>query len=380
MKFTIKRDALNTAIQHVSKAISGRTTIPILGGIKVTADHDAVTLTASDQTLSIQSRIALDTAIGTLGEVQTTGSIVLPAKFLIEIVKKLPKDEVVVEVNGLNARIVSGKSEIDMAGMDPEEFPQLPNIRKTDTLAIPSDQLVELINSTAFAVSTNESTPVLNGVLMALSDGKLQFRATDRHRLASHSIKIESDLRLSNIIIAGKSLLDLAKVLPDKSAPVDILIADNQALFRFGNILFYSRLLEGTFPDTSKIIPHEFKTEVVIDTKLINDAIDRAYLLSREEKTNIVRLATIEEDGSEGIEIMSSSTQIGKVLEQLPVKDFIGEQLKVAFNSKYVLDALKVIDSEETFVGFNGPMSPIIIKPNGSEDALHLVLPYRTTN
>jgi DNA polymerase-3 subunit beta len=141
-------------------------------------------------------------------------------------------------------------------------------------------------------------------------------------------------------------------------------------------VLFYTRILDGTYPDTSKIIPQTFKTELVLDTKKVMDAIDRAYLMSREEKTNIVRLMTLE-DGT--IEISSSSTELGRVTEQLEPAEFNGEPLRIAFNSKYMLDVLKVIDSEQLFIGFTGAMSPIIIRPMDHAYSMYVILPYRTT-
>jgi DNA polymerase-3 subunit beta len=379
MKLTILRNELNDAIQHVSKAVASRTTIPILSGIKLEASMTGVTLTASDTDISIQSFIPLETPNKTIGTVERTGSVVLTAKFFVEIVKKLPHEEVHIEVGErFQTRITSGATEIQLVGLDPEEFPILPTVQEDQVVSIPGDLLRDMIRQTVFAVTTNESTPILTGVLWNLQEGIYKFVATDRHRLASRTAMVELyDVRFSNIVISGKTLNELAKIVPDQNVMVDIVVADNQVLFKLGNVLFYSRMLDGTYPDTSKIIPQSFKTELVLNTKALSDAIDRAYLLSREEKTNIVRLITTD-DG--GIEISSSSSELGKVTEQLTVTELRGEPLKIAFNSKYMLDVLKVIDSEELFIGFNGAMSPIIIRPSDHENSLHLILPYRTTN
>jgi DNA polymerase-3 subunit beta len=379
MKLTILRNELNDAIQHVSKAVASRTTIPILSGIKLEASMTGVTLTASDTDISIQSFIPLETPNKTIGTVERTGSVVLTAKFFVEIVKKLPHEEVHIEVGErFQTRITSGATEIQLVGLDPEEFPILPTIQEDQVVSIPGDLLRDMIRQTVFAVTTNESTPILTGVLWNLQEGIYKFVATDRHRLASRTAMVELyDVRFSNIVISGKTLTELAKIVPDQNVMVDIVVADNQVLFKLGNVLFYSRMLDGTYPDTSKIIPQSFKTELILNTKALSDAIDRAYLLSREEKTNIVRLITTD-DG--GIEISSSSSELGKVTEQLTVTEMRGEPLKIAFNSKYMLDVLKVIDSEELFIGFNGAMSPIIIRPSDHENSLHLILPYRTTN
>ncbi|MCD9024857.1 DNA polymerase III subunit beta [Cohnella silvisoli] len=379
MKLTILRNELNDAIQHVSKAVASRTTIPILSGIKLDASPTGVTLTASDTDISIQSFIPLETPNKTIGTVERTGSVVLTAKFFVEIIKKLPHEEVHIEVGDrFQTLITSGATEIQLVGLDPEEFPVLPSVQEDQVVSIPGDLLRDMIRQTVFAVTTNESTPILTGVLWNLQEGIYKFVATDRHRLASRTATVELyDVRFSNIVISGKTLNELAKIVPDQNVMVDIVVAENQVLFKLGNVLFYSRMLDGTYPDTSKIIPQSFKTELVLNTKALSDSIDRAYLLSREEKTNIVRLVTTE---TGGIEISSSSSELGKVTEQLSVTSMSGDPLKIAFNSKYMLDVLKVIDSEELFIGFNGAMSPIIIRPSDHENSLHLILPYRTTN
>lgn len=379
MKLTILRNELNDAIQHVSKAVASRTTIPILSGIKLDASFNGVTLTASDTDISIQSFIPLETPNKTIGTVERTGSVVLTAKFFVEIIKKLPHEEVHIEVGErFQTMITSGATEIQLVGLDPEEFPVLPTVQEDQVVSIPGDLLRDMIRQTVFAVTTNESTPILTGVLWNLQEGVYKFVATDRHRLASRSATVELyDVRFSNIVISGKTLNELAKIVPDQNTMVDIVVAENQVLFKLGNVLFYSRMLDGTYPDTSKIIPQSFKTELILNTKSLSDSIDRAYLLSREEKTNIVRLVTTDNGG---IEISSSSSELGKVTEQLEVTEMRGEPLKIAFNSKYMLDVLKVIDSEELFIGFNGAMSPIIIRPSDHENSLHLILPYRTTN
>ncbi|MGO4186022.1 DNA polymerase III subunit beta, partial [Paenibacillus sp. TAF43_2] len=286
---------------------------------------------------------------------------------------------VVIDVsNTYQTMIRSGSTEIQMVGLDPEEFPVLPSIEQNDILQMPGDLLKAMIRQTVLAASASEQTPILTGVLWNLLEGELKFVATDRHRLASRTAQVETEaqLKFSNVVISAKTLIELSKLVPEQNALVDIVVTDNQVLFKLGNVLFYTRILDGTYPDTSKIIPQTFKTELVLDTKNVMDAIDRAYLMSREEKTNIVRLMTLE-DGT--IEISSSSTELGRVTEQLEAKEFNGEPLRIAFNSKYMLDVLKVIDSEQLFIGFTGAMSPIIIRPMDHAYSMYVILPYRTT-
>ncbi|AJY74893.1 DNA polymerase III subunit beta [Paenibacillus beijingensis] len=380
MKLSISKHELNEAIQQVAKAASSRPAIPILGGIKIDVTHQGVTLTASDTDISIQSFIPVENDEHVIAKVDKPGSVVMPSKFFVEMIRKLPADTIEIEVgDSYQAMIRSGSTDIQMVGMDPEEFPVLPAVEESEVLQIPGDLLKAMIRQTVFSASTSEQTPVLTGVLWNLQDGLIKFVATDRHRLASRTAKVDTapEYRFTNVVIAAKTLVELSKLIPDGSALVEVVVASNQVLFRIGTLLFFSRILDGTYPDTSKIIPQSFKTELVLDTRKLTDAIDRAYLMSREEKTNIVRLMTLD---NSMIEVSSSSSELGKVTEQLEAASLEGEPLRIAFNSKYMLDTLKVIDSEQIIISFTGAMSPIIIKPTDHANSLYIILPYRTTN
>jgi DNA polymerase-3 subunit beta len=380
MKLTILKNQLNEAIQNVSKAISSRTTIPILNGVKIDATHQGLTLTASDTDISIQCFVPLEENGLEIIQIKRIGSVVLPAKFFIEIIKKLPAEEIEIELlQNFQTIIRSGTSEIQMVGLDAEEYPLLPVIEQNKTISMASDLLKSMIRQTSFAVSTSETTPILTGVLWSLADQKLKLIACDRHRLATRetNMEVSDDQQFNNIVISGKTLNELNKILPDQNALVDIVVADNQILFRMQKILFYSRILDGTYPDTTKLIPQTFQTELTVNAKNFTDSIDRAYLLSREDKTNIVKMIMHED---KTIEISSSSSELGKVTETIETTHLNGDLLKISFNSKYMLEALKVLDSEFIKLGFTGAMSPIIIQPEEGISLLQLILPYRTTN
>jgi DNA polymerase-3 subunit beta len=380
MKLTVTKDELNEAISVVSRAVSSKTSIPILNGIKLEASDSGLTLTASDSEISIQQFIPRTKGERFIIELDQTGSVVLPAKFFVDIVKRLPSQTIEIEVmDHFITMIRSGSSEIQLVGLDPEEFPLLPRLSGERVLHLSSGVLGNMIKQTAFAASVNETSAILTGIHWSVNQNRLKFVATDRHRLASCEVEINEQQEGYNlpIVVPAKTLQELSKILPEDQMIVDIVIEDNQVLFKMENVLFYSRILDGTYPDTSKIIPTVFKTEFTVDTKNLADALDRAYLLSREERTNIVRLVSINDST---IEISSSSSELGKVTEQLEIESFTGEPLKIAFNSKYLLDVMKVMDSERVHFSFTGAMSPIIITPQGSREVLHLILPYRTTN
>lgn len=379
MKLTIQKNALSEAIQHVSKAVNNKATIPILTGVKLDVTDQGVMLTASDIDTTIQAFVPTEDIDGTeIVTVEETGSVVLPAKFFVEIVKKLPKETVNIEVQeGFTTLIKSGKSKINMVGMDPDEFPAAPAGSDELNLTFSGAEIKELIQEVAFAVSTNEQSPILTGVLWEMLGGTLKLTATDRHRLASAVVETgageESDFR--NVVIAAKTLVELSKVVQDKD-DVQISVSNSYVLFRTDKVQFFTRMLDGSYPDTSKIIPTAFKSELTVNVKAFNESIDRAYLLAREEKTNIVRLE-VDEDGE--IRIESTSSGVGKVIEQLEAEMFSGEPIRIAFNSKYMLDVLKIIDSEQLHIGFTGAMSPIIIRPVDGNENLYLILPYRTS-
>jgi DNA polymerase-3 subunit beta len=380
MKLTIYKDVLNEAVQQVSRAISSRSTNPILKGIWLQAHAEGLTLTASDTDLSIQVIVPIENNEKVNMTIERQGGVVLTAKFFVDIIKKMPADQITIDTNEQFLTLLkSGKAELQIMGLDPEEFPVLAKVEGSQLVQVTSEVLKTQIKRTLFAVSTTESTPILTGILWTLKDNLLKFVATDRHRLSQSEVTLPelAEQELKNVVISGQNLNELLKLLPDQNTLIDMVVTENQILFRLGRISFYTRLLDGTYPDTSKIIPQQYKSELIVDTKLFLDAIDRAYLLSREEKTNIVRLQTLS-DGS--LEIGSSLADLGKMTEQLEVVSFTGEALKISFNSKYMLDALKTVDSEQLKIGFTGAMSPIIVQPNEETQLLHLILPYRTTN
>ncbi len=378
MKFSIQRDRLIQSVQDVMKAISTRTTIPILTGIKIVASNDGVTLTGSDSDVSIESFIPTEEDGAELVEIHSTGGIVLQAKFFGEIVKKLPMDTVEMEVvNQFQTVIRSGKAEFNLNGLDPEEYPHLPQISEENIIRIPTDILKNVIRQTVFAVSASETRPILTGVNWQLENNKLSCIATDSHRLAKRTAEVETTGELQyNIVIPGKSLNELSKILDDNNEPVEIVITQNQILFKAKHLLFFSRLLEGNYPDTSRLIPSESKTELIINTKEFLQAIDRASLLAREGRNpNVVKLSTL---SSGVIEISSNTPEVGKVEEQVQSHSIEGEDLKISFSAKYMMDALKALEGLEIKINFTGAMRPFIIHPINDESIIQLILPVRT--
>ncbi|MCP8617202.1 DNA polymerase III subunit beta [Salirhabdus salicampi] len=380
MKFIIQRNLLMESVQNVMKAISSKTTIPILTGMKIEANHEGITLTGSNSDISIESHIPVEEDGMINIEQLESGSIVLQAKYFPEIVRKLPEKNVEIETDDqFNVTIRSGSAEFHLNGQDAEEYPQLPKLHTENSFELPIDILKNLISQTVFAVSTSETRPILTGVNMKLEEGKIHFVATDSHRLASKKIPVNghlNELSFGNIVIPGKSLNELNKILESAQDKIEISVTENQILFRTKHLYFLSRLLDGNYPETSRLIPDQSKTDVLIDAKDLLQSIDRASLLAKESRNNVVKLVT---KANSQLEISSNSPEVGNVLESISAASVDGEELKISFSAKYMMDALKAIDSEKVKIQFTGAMRPFIIKPEEKDDEiLQLILPVRT--
>lgn len=377
MKFIIKRNHLIDSVQDVMKAISSRTPIPILTGIKIVASNEGLTFTGSDSDISIESFIPKEEDGDEIVEVIQTGGVVLNARFFNEIVRKLPTDTVEVEVLNHNQTLIrSGQSEFNLNGLDFDEYPQLPQITEENSVSIPADLLKTIIKQTVFAVSSSETRPILTGVNWQIEDGILTCTATDSHRLATKQAPITIDSSETyHTVIPGKSLVELSKILEDSSEQVEMIITDNQILFKTKNILFFTRRLEGNYPDTSRLIPSDSKTEIILSAKEFLHTIDRASLLARSEKNNVVKMTMLE---GNTIEISSTMPEVGNVIEQLKIDKMEGEAIKISFSAKYMMDALRILEDSKIVIHFTGAMRPFIIRSVDDDSLLQLILPVRT--
>lgn len=377
MKFSIQKDRLAAGVQDVLKAVSSRTTIPILTGIKIHASDEGITLTGSDSDISIESFIPSEEGDVSIASIEQTGGVVLNARFFNEIVRKLPASTIELETSASFQTIIrSGHAEFSLNGQDADEYPHLPQIDDENVFKLPADLVKTLIRQTVFAVSTSETRPILTGVNWKIENGTLICTATDSHRLALRKTTAEGlPSGEYNVVIPGKSLTELSKILDDSNEPVEIVMTENQVLFRSKHVLFFSRLLDGNYPDTTRLIPDEHKTKIDLNTKEYLQAVDRASLLAREGRNNVVKMSS--EDGGM-VEISSNSPEIGKVTEQVNSLSSEGEELKISFSAKYMMDALKAIEGNEIEIQFTGAMRPFVIRPLHDDSTLQLILPVRT--
>lgn len=377
MKTIINRNVLVKSVNNVMKAISTRTTIPALTGIKIEATTEGITIKGSDSDISIASFIPLVQDEETVATVEIAGDMVVQAKLFSEIIKKLPEDEVTIEVGeNFVTTVSSGSSVFNINGFNPEDYPRFPVVNDEKLFQASQSTLKEVIHTTVFAASDSESRPILTGVCWDVKDQQLLATATDSYRLSSKKIQLNigSDLEMK-VVIPKKGLIELSKLIDDSDEVVTVMFTDNQVLFKTDNLSFYSRLLEGNFPDTSRLIPTESQSAVRVDKKEFTNAIDRASLLAKESQNHVIKLLT-KEDGN--IQVSSQSAEIGKVEEDIKAKSIEGEEVKVAFSAKYMIDALKAVQGEEITIYFNGALRPFLIKPIDDSTTFQLLLPVRT--
>ncbi|CAI2547148.1 Beta sliding clamp [Apilactobacillus kunkeei] len=377
MKFSIKRSAFIQGINMVSRAISSKTTIPILTGLKLSASNEGLVLTGSNADISIETVIDRNDADNEL-IIEEEGSIVLPARFFSGIVKKLPSDKMTLSVaNGFQTEITSGTSSFTINGLDAADYPHLPEIENDNEISLSGDVFKEIINQTVIAVSNQESRPILTGVHFVLKDGTLFAVATDSHRLSQRKVALPDNQGEYDVIIPGSSLSELSKMISDDTENVKMKITENQVLFTIGNTYFYSRLLEGTYPDTSRLIPKDSETNVQFDAYELLGAIERASLLSHESRNNVVKL-TIKANVKQ-VTISGNSPDVGNVEEEVESKEVAGNDLEISFNPDYMKDALRAFGHSMINVAFTSSLRPFTLVPSeDAENFIELITPVRT--
>lgn len=379
MKFTINRSAFISQLNNVLRAISSKTTIPILTGLKMVVNEDNIVLTGSNSDITIESVISANNADNDL-TIEDTGAIVLPARFFSDIVKKLPDKKVTIEVtSGFQADITSGSAKFQINGQDAENFPRLPEIETNKSVTLPNDILKEVIRQTVIAVSKQESRPILAGVHMTLKDGVLTAVATDSHRLAQRKVVLDNiDNGIDfDVIIPGKSMEELSGMISDVHEDVQMQVTENQVLFIFGNTHFYSRLLEGNYPETSQLIPQTADTTVELEAGTFLSSIERASLLSHESRNDVVKLSLKPSENL--VRISGDSPDIGTVEEEVVTSALDGNDLEISFNPNYMKDALRSFGQATIKISFTSPLRPFTLVPTeDQENFVHLITPVRT--
>jgi len=373
MNFQINKDTLLNSLITAQKSLSNKTPNPALQGIKLDVLEDSLVITTSNSDIAIRLSVK-DQSL----DVKTVGSVLIPGKYFIEIIRKLDGLKVSLSLVADNMlRIEADRSDITLNMMDLDDYPELEFSEKVKSIKINVRTLKTIIRQTAFATSSIENRPILTGVNFKISGNKLKAIATDSYRLSQKEIELTETYETLNIIIPGRSLEELIKVLENNNETVEMHFDRSKILFKYRNLLFQSRLLEGNYPETSKLVPTDFPIVIKFNKENLSTAIERASLLSNRDGNNSIVKLALRQDNI--VEISSNSPEIGKVLEEVyPVDQIEGSPIKIAFSSKYILEALKVFNSSEVTINFTGEIRPFILKGEYDENMIQLILPVRT--
>lgn len=366
MQFLIEKNLLQDAISDVQKAITGKSTMPILQGIYMEAKEGVLTLIGSDIEVSIEKKIYTD--------IIKEGSIVLDSRLFGDIIRKLPNDNIeITKTLDNEIEIKCKKSNVQLIHMRSEEYPSLPNIEEDIVLSISQKTLRNMIKSTIFAIAQDDTRPILTGVLLEIKDNSLNMVALDGFRVAFRSEQIQETNR-KQAVIPGKTLNEISKILKDSDDEVQITFTQNHILFNFGNTKVISRLLEGDFIKYDSIIPKEHNLKITAKRDEILGCIERASLMAKDGNTNLVKL-----DIQDDILVITSNSQLGKAREEMQI-NMQGDSLKIAFNSKYLIDVFKIMEEDEITMEFTSPVTPCVIKNLEIDNCTYLLLPVRVVN
>ncbi|GKV55825.1 DNA polymerase III subunit beta [Sporosarcina sp. NCCP-2222] len=373
MEFIIQKQLFSSFVSDVVKVCPTQSVLQVLTGLKIEAGENGVTLTGGNTELFIKKTIPLQAKGETVVQLVEAGQGMVPAKYFAELIKKMPGT---IRVSIRESKITVSSEDIStkLSGYGDDLYPELPDLQGMQTIELPFGKLKEAISQTAFAVAKSDSKPVLTGVHMQVERDRLICTATDSHRLAQAVIPAASSME-DNFIVPSKALSELSILKVPETASVHISKNGQFAIFQCENTFLYSILLEGIYPRTESLLPTEFLTSVVLDTEQLRSGIDRACLFSGEWKHNNVRLEILAGDR---MKITSKSTEIGELEEVQNILHLEGQlPVQMTFDGKYLLEALKGMNSKKIVIGFNGLMKPALIRPDNQHSTLQLLSPLR---
>ncbi len=362
MKFTMQTEDLSMGVLSVVKALPVRSTMPVLDGVLIEATQDGVHLTCSD--LMFQKECFLPASV------EEEGRCVLKGKFLSEILRKLPLGRLEAEQEGNLLHIRSGRAKQRLQCIEFEQFPMMRTKGEASRIVLPAETLEKMIDHTVFAVSQDDSRPVLTGTLIESEDDLMTFVATDSFQFAMTSMHSEKHFPRMHTIVQGKVLTEIAKMAEETDGDVTLELTQTHLTVQVNDTKLTARLLDGNYIDYKRIIPKECKTRVLVDTSDLLSVTDRAQLIAREGNNSIT--LHFEEDTL----TMSAESFVGRGEDTLEVS-VVGDPLDIAFNPKYIINILKNIPDEKIYLEFNSPISPCVIRPVQGDAFLYLIVPMR---
>ncbi|MBE5956798.1 MAG: DNA polymerase III subunit beta [Lachnospiraceae bacterium] len=362
MKFICRQDQLMIGVNTVLKAVSTKSTLPILECILIEAQNHQIKLTANDMELGIETIID--------GDILEEGKIAVEAKLFSEIIRKLPNNDVTVDVaDNYQMKITCEKAKFNIMGKPGDDFSYLPVIEKEKTIRLSQFTLKELIRQTIFSISDNENNKLMTGELFEVTGNKLTVVSLDGHRISIRNIELEGENDPVKVVVPGKTLSDISKILSGElNDMVNIYFTEKHILFEMEKTKVVSRLLEGEYYRINRMLSPDYETKIILNKKELFSCIDRATLLIKESDKRPIIL-TIGESQME----LQVSTSIGSMKEEMEITR-TGKDIMIGFNPKFLMDALRVIDDEEITIYMVNPKAPCFIKDE-KESYIYLILP-----
>lgn len=370
MRFRCDKDKLADALNISLKAVSSRSTLPILQSFLLKSDGNLVKCIGNDLEMGIEATLNAD--------VEEEGMIAVHARMFFEIVKKMPDGEITISSEGSTVKISSAHSEFNINAEDSKEFIMLPTVEKNNPLILSQGILKKKIAQTIFSISIDDNRKVLQGELFDIIDNRVNLVAIDGYRISIQTMDLKADYPDTSVIIPGKTLSEIQKILSsEEDVEIAIYFTDKHILFEMNQTIVVSRIIEGSFPKYLQMFSEDFKTSVEINRHKLLYGIERAALLARESKKAPVKLEL-----KENSLIITSNTELGTVYEEIET-NHTGDSLVIAFNPRYLLEALKAIEEEMVNLRFTISSNPCIIRPtlnDKNQDYKYLILPIRMVN
>jgi DNA polymerase-3 subunit beta len=362
MKIECARGDLLQGIQMVARGISTRSTLPILSGILCHAEKDRLSLRTTDLEVAIQSSFNV--------KVERPGSTVVPARILGDVVRSLEESAVSLESEGGQATLRAQKSVFEIRTLPPEDFPKFPEVDAARQVKLPVELTKELVRQVGKAVSTDETRPVLTGILVTVEQGKMRMVATDSYRLAIREVDVEDhEGEAVNVLVPARTLEELAKIIPDTEEQVTLGLRENQAVFSTGETTFVSRLIEGQFPNYQQLLPANYETRIVAQKEELMAAAKRVALFAQHSAP--VRL--LFEDGT--ARLTAASQELGGASEEIEVEQE-GATIEIALNAQFLIDGLATMSGETVAIELTTPLKPGLIR-SVEQEHLYLIMPVR---
>ncbi|HVM29168.1 MAG TPA: DNA polymerase III subunit beta [Candidatus Limnocylindrales bacterium] len=370
MKLTAMQENLARGLSTVSRAVSSRATLPVLSNVLLRTEDGGLKLTATNLEIAISAWVP--------GKIDGDGSLTVPARLFADVVSGLPAGErVELSADGPALKVSAGRYQTHLRGIDADEFPVIPPPGERPTTRISQRELREALSEVVFAAASDEARPILTGVLTRLSGDRLTIAAADNYRIAVRSLPILDAVEETSLVVPARSYFELMRVLVDSDEPIEMMLAGskNQVIFHVEGVDLVSRLIDGQFPNYQQVLPTSHSTRAVVDREELLKAVRLSALIAS-SAANVVKLSL--GDAGSGTITIAAAAEVGDTKGEVEAA-IEGEPVQIAFNARYLQDALGNVDAEQVALEFTGPLSPGVMRRTGADDDyVHVIMPVRT--